>query len=70
MILVLTQESFVYILDSCECLAKPTSLTSLPPFPFPPSLTLVDAPSVESWDRKVDIAIFVRRVVTTTDCGK
>ena len=70
MILVLTQESFVYTLDSCECLAKPTSLPSPPSFPFPPSLTPVDAHSVESWDRKVDIAIFVRRVVTTIDCGK
>ena len=56
MILVSTQESFVYILDSGGCLAKPTT----PPYPLPlpslpPSLPMMH--SVESWDRKVDIAL-------------
>ena len=45
-----TQESFVYILDSCECLAKPTTPPSpLPLLSLPPSLPLMH--SVESWDR-------------------
>ena len=76
MILVSTQESFVYILDSGGCLAKPTT----PPYPLPlpslpPSLPLMHSVEGWAWDRKVDITlgtlgIFVRRVLTTIDCGK
>ena len=45
---------------------------TLPPFPFPPSLSLMHSVECWAWDRKVDIAlgIFVRRVLTTIDCGK
>ena len=46
---------------------------TLPPSPsLPPSLSLMHSVESWAWDRKVDIAlgIFVRRVLTTIDCGK
>ena len=70
MILVSTQESFVYILDSCGYLAKPTNPPTPLPLPsLPPSLTPVDA-QCGKLGPNITLGIFVRRVVTTIDCGK